>query len=152
MTTARLSKDFELADDSAGFLLWKITNAWQAKQRAALKPYGLTHVQYVLLATLTHVASQGQSLNQKELAAFAQTDMMMTSQVIRRLEALALLERVTDKNDRRAFRLKPTPRGAKLAKRATIAVESVDRDVFAACGDDFKSFKSVLQRLAFHKE
>ncbi len=38
---------------SPGFLLWKVSNAWQRRQRAALEPFGLTHSQFVLLATAT---------------------------------------------------------------------------------------------------
>ena len=47
---------FASADDSTGLLLWQVTNRWQAAQRAALKPHGLTHVQFVLLASLTWLA------------------------------------------------------------------------------------------------
>ena len=37
--------------ESPGFLLWKISNAWQRRLRVALQPYELTHSQFVLLAT-----------------------------------------------------------------------------------------------------
>ena len=36
---------------SPGFLLWHLTLAWQRAVTAALEPLGLTHVQFVLLAT-----------------------------------------------------------------------------------------------------
>ncbi len=42
---------FASADQSPGLLLWQVTNRWQAAQRAALAPLGLTHVQFVLLAS-----------------------------------------------------------------------------------------------------
>ena len=38
---------------SPGLMLWRVTNAWQRTVRAALAPFGLTHVQFVLLAVLT---------------------------------------------------------------------------------------------------
>ncbi|MGI8679258.1 MAG: MarR family transcriptional regulator [Jatrophihabitans sp.] len=34
-----------------GFLLWHITLRWQREVAAALNPFGLTHVQFVLLAS-----------------------------------------------------------------------------------------------------
>ena len=39
--------------DSPGFLLWKVSNAWQRQIRAALQPFSLTHSQFVVLATAT---------------------------------------------------------------------------------------------------
>ena len=36
---------------SPGFLLWRVTLAWQRAMRAALAPHDLTHVQFVLLTT-----------------------------------------------------------------------------------------------------
>ena len=45
--------------ESPGFLLWKVSNAWQRKQRAALQPFGLTHSQFVLLATATWFGAKG---------------------------------------------------------------------------------------------
>ena len=53
----RLATAFASTDESTGLLLWQVTNRWQAAQRAALKPYGLTHVQFVLLASLTWLAA-----------------------------------------------------------------------------------------------
>ena len=53
VSDAALATGFSGPDDSPGFLLWQVTNRWQAAQRAALKPHRLTHVQFVLLATLT---------------------------------------------------------------------------------------------------
>ena len=59
VTPRRGSRPARDADDSPGFLLWQVTNKWQAAQRAALKPFGLTHVQFVLLASLTWLDSGG---------------------------------------------------------------------------------------------
>lgn len=47
-----LATAFESADDSPGLLLWRATNRWQAAQRAALKPFGLTPVQFVVWSLL----------------------------------------------------------------------------------------------------
>jgi DNA-binding MarR family transcriptional regulator len=73
------------ADDSPGLLLWQVTNRWQAAQRAALRPFDLTHVQFVLLASLTWLDSDRPPVTQKQLAEHAATDPMMTSQVLRAL-------------------------------------------------------------------
>ena len=100
------------ADDSPGLLLWQVTNRWQAAIRAALKPYGLTHVQFVLLASLTWLAGidNGGPVTQRELADQAATDPMMTSQVLRALEQRSLVSRSAHPVDRRAVAItSPTP-------------------------------------------
>ena len=76
-------QDMELTQ-SPGFLLWRTTLRWQRLMTAALRPFNLTHVQFVLLAStwwLTRVA--GETPNQRRLAEHAGTDAMMTSQVVR---------------------------------------------------------------------
>ena len=37
--------------ESPGFLLWHTTMRWQRSMAAALHPLGLTHMQFVLLAS-----------------------------------------------------------------------------------------------------
>ncbi len=146
MTRARdLKSDFEAADESPGFLLWQITNRWQAAQRAVLKPLGLTHVQFVLLASLTWLRSDG-TVNQRDLADHASIDPMMTSQVIRTLEARGLVERTEDPSDKRAWALSVTKEGVRLANRAIVVVESCDRAFFERL-DDIPGFVRSLQRL-----
>lgn len=67
--------------DSTGLMLWRVTNSWQRAIRAALAPYDLTHVQFVLLAVLASVEDDA-TVMQRDLAARAGTDPMMTLQVI----------------------------------------------------------------------
>jgi DNA-binding MarR family transcriptional regulator len=117
--------------ESPGFLLWHATLRWQRPITAALKPFGLTHVQFVLLACTWWLTEQGRRPNQAAVAAQTGTDVKMTSQVVRSLERKGLLEREVDPADSRARRLRPTRRGAALAPRAVAVVERVDSEFFA---------------------
>src|SRR5438477_10996940 len=90
--TRRLASEHATADDSTGLLLWQVTNRWQAAQRSALKPFDLTHVQFVLLASLSWLDADG-PVTQRLLADHAVTDPMMTSQVLRTLEGRGLVRR-----------------------------------------------------------
>ncbi len=147
MTVPRgLQSEFADAGDSTGLMLWRVTNAWQAAQRRALKPFGLTHVQFVLLASLTWLESDT-PVTQQALAQHAGTDPMMTSQVLRTLEAAALIERTQHPHDRRARVLAVTPVGRELANRAVVAVESCDHDFFDTLGIDRAEFTRMLARL-----
>ena len=123
-----------------------MTNRWQAAQRAALKPHGLTHVQFVLLASLTWLAAGG-PVTQRQLADHAATDPMMTSQVLRALEQRGLVERLPHPGDGRARSLTVTSRGRALANQANVAVETCDAAFFAALGEDATAFTHALGRV-----
>lgn len=114
-----------------GLALWRASNAWQRGIRAALAPHGLTHVQYVLLASLTWM-DRSEPVSQRDLAQHAELDVMMTSQVLRTLEKKGCIVREAHPSDRRAMALHPTPRGIELANEATRAVEAADDAYFAA--------------------
>lgn len=139
-----LATEFSNETDSTGLQLWRVTNAWQAAQRAALKPFGITHVQFVLLAALTWLDA---TVTQRELAEYARTDPMMTSQVLRALEATGLVERPRHPTDRRARSVAVTAAGREAANRAVVAVERCDRGFFAALGDERGHFTKLLARM-----
>ncbi len=132
---------------STGFMLWQVTNSWQRTIRAALAPFDLTHVQFVLLAVLTSMG-RNTPVTQRDLAARAATDPMMTSQVLRTLEDKGLIERSPHPTDGRALALTPTPDGASLVNRANAAVENADRAYFHSLGDTLHSFTQSLAILA----
>ena len=117
--------------DSPGFLLWHATLRWQRAIAAALRPLGLTHVQFVLLAGIWWLGQGDQRPSQRELADHAGTDRMMTSQVLRTLESRGLLRRELDGVDARVRRLAVTPEGERLSGQAIAAVEATDKAYFA---------------------
>ena len=93
-------------------------------------------MQFVLLAStwwLNRVA--GESPSQRRIAEHANTDPMMTSQVVRTLAAKGLLQRTADPDDSRARLVDVTHEGAELAVRAIRLVDETDRSFFAAAGD-----------------
>jgi DNA-binding MarR family transcriptional regulator len=144
--TRRLASEHASTDDSTGLLLWQVTNRWQAAQRAALKPFDLTHVQFVLLASLTWLDVDG-PVTQRLLADHAVTDPMMTSQVLRVLEMRGLVRRDAHPTDKRAWSLTATPTGRALANRANAAVEACDREFFGVLDNEKPRFNAALLRL-----
>jgi DNA-binding MarR family transcriptional regulator len=134
-------------EDSPGFLLWHVTLRWQRTMVAALAPLDLTHVQFVLLATTWWLNSRGEDPNQLGLARQAGTDVKMTSEVLRRLEAKGLIVRPVDTADTRARRLQVTSQGAELAVRALAVVEAADAGFFRAT-EDVGALVAMLRPLA----
>lgn len=148
MPDGGLGSRFPVAAQSPGLLLWRVTNRWQAAMRAALAPHDLTHVQYVLLASLTWLNDRepDRLVSQADLAGFAATDPMMTSQVVRALERAGLVERLPHPTDGRARVLRPTAEGAAVARRATADVEAADAAFFSPV--DAAGFATQLAALA----
>ena len=134
-------------EESPGFLLWHVTLRWQRAITAALAPLGLTHVQFVLLASAWWLNSRGDEPNQLSVARQAGTDVKMTSEVLRKLEAKGLLVRTVDAADTRARRIQVTERGGEVARAAVAAVEGVDAAFFAAVPDS-GVLLAMLQPLA----
>ena len=135
---------------SPGFLLWRVTLRWQRAVTAALRPLGLTHVQFVLLANVWWLASEapaGGAPTQREIADHAGTDPMMTSTVLRGLEARGLVARAADPRDARVRRLAVTAPGRRLAQRAVTVVEAADRTFFGAL-ERPDALLPLLRRLA----
>jgi len=132
---------------SPGFWLWHATLRWQRQVAAVLAPLGLTHVQFVLLSCAWWLNDHGLVPNQLELARQAGTDVKMTSQVIRKLEAKGLIKRETDLEDTRARRLRITPEGTKLAPRAIKQVEQADAAFFRPVTESGASTASVTALL-----
>lgn len=145
--SGQLASNYPKADDSPGLLLWRTTNAWQAKQRAALKPFDLTHVQFVLLAHLTFLDCQA-FVTQRELADQTAIDPMMVSQVLRTLESKGFVARRNHPEDSRAKAVHATTAGRDLTNVAIGAVEDVDQKFFTQLGSHLSTFTADLLTLS----
>ena len=143
----RLPSSFSTPDDSPGWTLWIVANAWQRELKRALAPLGLTPVQATILESVAWLSRDNDPITQTRVARHARTDVMMTSQVLRALEAKKLIRRVPHPTDERAKLLKSTARGRKLAREAAFAGERVDREFFEAVGD-VERFRGMLSNLS----
>ena len=142
------------ANDSTGFLLWQVTTIWQRAIAAALRPHGITQVQYALLASLLWLSKKENQITQTRLAQHTQLDVMMTSQVLRALEAKGFVRRLPHPKDTRAKLLSLTKNGKALAFKTVPIVEKADAAFFEALGSrrsQFNQFLLSLMRPAFSK-
>ena len=130
-----------------GFMLWQITNGWQRSVRAALAGSGLTYVQVVLLAGLQARIAAGDKVSQAGLAQSLGADVMMTSQVLRTLEAGGLVRRDRDPLDTRARTLAITEAGAAKLEAARPLLEQVDDSFFDVLGHKENRFIKALRKL-----
>ncbi len=134
-------------EDSPGFVLWAVSNQWQRNMQQALRPFGLTHVQFVLLASLRWLEETEGPPVQKRLADHACADEMMTSQVIRKLEKNGWLQRTRNAADGRAFTVSLTRSGTEILTAALHSVEEADSGFFKPVSERRKAFLKDLNSL-----
>jgi DNA-binding MarR family transcriptional regulator len=98
-----------------------ITNrAVLAVYRPLLEPLGLTHPQYLVMLALWdhHKSGVDRPLTVKEIAAALQLDSATLSPMLKRLEALGLINRSRSTADERATDVELTRAGIHLRRRA----------------------------------
>ena len=98
----RTDFSFDRPEESSGFLLWQVTNLWQREIKKALEDYGLTHSQYVLLASIHWLTIHKQEVTQIVLSAHTKIDPMTTSTVLKTLQKKGLIQRQEHLTDTRA--------------------------------------------------
>lgn len=141
------SSNFETPEESPGFLLWRASTLWRRAIEGVLKPLGLTHPQFVILATVGWLTRKGEKASQIEISKQAGLDPNTTSQILRSLEAKNLIERSHSKDERSKHPLLTSLGHDSLAK-ALPAVEKGDAQFFASVNlHELKAIKA-FQKLA----
>lgn len=138
-------KDLE---KNPGYQLWQATNAWQRIIRKALEPLQITHVQFVLLASIDFLSHQAEVVTQAQVSRFAATDENMTSQVIRSLAERGLVTRDEHPTDARARCLALTDSGQALLGKAKDEVMPARDRFFAPLGDRAEILADLLREIA----
>ena len=136
------------ADDSAGFLLWKITASWQAKLGKILYEFGITQTQYAILASLKWFEEKNEPTTQSHLVEHAKIDKMTISKAIRRLESEGLVVRERSATDSRATNVYFSTKGRSIIQKAIVAVESADEEFFSCLNEkQLNSYKQLTAKV-----
>ncbi len=93
----------EKPEESRGFMLWKTSQLWQKEVNKTLQPFDLTMQQLLILAGIGWLTREDHLIaTQVDVARFLEIDSMVVSQVLKRLEKKALVERDVHPLDTRA--------------------------------------------------
>lgn len=114
---------------SPGFLLWHISTSWRSSIEQILRTLGLTHPQFVVLATTVWLTKKGDLITQIAIGKMAGLDPNTNSQIIKGLEQKKLLKR-TQSSDGRAKNVSLTQAGSDILSQALPAVEKADSHFF----------------------
>ncbi|MFF9065397.1 MarR family winged helix-turn-helix transcriptional regulator [Streptomyces sp. NPDC014891] len=110
---------------TTGFLVWRLSMKWRVAVDRAVAPLGLTHAQYVVMASLYGMSRAGLRPSQRGLADRTGMEPLYVSKLARALEASGLLDRTRDPGDPRAMQLSLTERGTDVTRRAITVVQGL---------------------------
>lgn len=131
------------AEFSAGHLVWRLAMKWRTAVDRALDPLGLTHAQYVVLASLLALDRP----SQRSLADHTGLEPLYVSKLARSLEASGFVERTRDTVDTRTMRLSLTPHGRSTVEPAVDLVASLLDRLLEPLGDRATAFSRELTAL-----
>ena len=138
---------FHVANESYGLLFWQVSTLWQRKIKESLRPYELTHTQYVILAVTQELNDRNAEVTQKEISDFSMIDVMTVSKTLRLLENKNLIIRENHSSDTRAKRIKNTVAGEEMLQTVSPIIETVDKDFFFENKEDLDAFIRLLVKL-----
>jgi DNA-binding MarR family transcriptional regulator len=131
------------AEATPGHLVWRLAMKWRTAVDRALDPLGLTHAQYVVLASLLALDRP----SQRELADHTGLEPLYVSKLARSLEASGFISRARDAVDTRTVRLSLTARGLEVVEPAVALVGSLLDRLLAPLGDRTDAFSRELVAL-----
>jgi len=144
----KISWNVDHPGESPGYLLWRVSAAWQRRIRAALKPHKITHAQFVLLTCLVWLLDRGaEAVTQAALAEQAGLDKVTTGDVLETLEKANLVKRRPHATDRRAWEVTATASGRAKVVAALPEVVVVDKAFFGHLKSEAGTFLGLMQRL-----
>lgn len=132
---------------SPGFLLWRISTSWRSSIEVILKTFGLTHPQFVVLATTGWLTRNGELTNQAAIGKMAGLDPNTNSQIIKGLEQKSLIKREPS-SDGRAKNVSLTSKGSQILSSALPAVERMDGHFFNSLEEnEISALVALFQKL-----
>jgi len=109
---------YPLGHASFGFKSVHVAQRWQRRLEKALEPVGLTHLQFILLATIDWLERAGEVPSQARLANFTLFDRVMISKVLSLLAQKGLIMRDAHPTVAKAKRVDLTTAGRQALARA----------------------------------
>ena len=141
---------YSTPEESPGFLLWRTSTLWRRSLEAALKPYHLTHPQFVVLATVGWLTKEGQKTSQIAVSRLSGLDPNTVSQILRGLQAKGVLVRSASQDGKRKTPIL-TPEGVDRLSRALPVIEHADEEFFLSLKKERPNFLKGLRKLAYQE-
>lgn len=133
--------------ESVGLQVWAVYTQWHSEIQKILKPVGINHTQFVILASILWCLENQRAPTQTEIVQITSLDKMTLSKSLKILVSKELVTKVKDERDSRSFVLSFTSKGDALAKKSLQLIEDLDQEYFGSLGDQKHIFISLLQQI-----
>lgn len=130
------------AEENPGFLLWQVSTLWSGSTTAALKPFGLTHPQFIIMANIERL----NGASQEEIGRRVVMDSKVLSHLLRSLQIKGLI--IESSTDERSKIPRLTTVGAEILAKVLPVVISADAAFFASINLKNSNMILSLQTLA----
>ncbi len=134
-------------ENAVGFVMWRIAHRYQREVDQALRPHGLTHLQFVTLALVAWMERDDGPASQAEVARFGDIHPMQVSTVMKALEQKALIQRMPIPGNGPAKSVAATSGGIASLRIALPLVIEVQHRLFGPDGRPGGSFLQILLQL-----
>ncbi|SGZ03951.1 MarR family winged helix-turn-helix transcriptional regulator [Moritella viscosa] len=134
----------DIPSKSIGLQFWKLYTKWNNAIYLKLEPLGLTHTQFVILATIFWCEKENIIPSQSKISTLTSIDKMTLSKALKKLVEDHLVLKKKSKNDNRMFILNLSESGRNLTRKTISIVEGVDEDFFTVLGVEKKNIFSSL--------
>lgn len=139
---------FATPEESPGFLLWQATMVWQRMIKKALDPHGVSHAQFVIMATLLWFEAHGYETTQTAVIHQTKLDKMTVSKSMRKLVEMGFIRRTEHEQDTRAKNAYLTEQGKAMMQLLVPIVEGTDARFFGAVtASEEKALITILAQL-----
>ncbi len=135
----------EEPNNNIGYLLWQTTMLWQRQMNSVLSEVGLTHTQFVILASLVWLLKKSNNVTQKDIAEFSKTDRMMVSKILRTLQKNGLIDRKEHETDTRAKCVYLTNKGKITIQEAFKIKVQANNEFFSSLLDQERFMNDLKQ-------
>ncbi|MBT6120768.1 MarR family transcriptional regulator [bacterium] len=136
---------FQTPDESPGFLLWQVSAIWHRKINQTLRPYNLTHTQFVIMTNIFWLTEQNKTVTQIQISQLSKIDPVVVSNVLKTLEQKQFVER-KETGDLRAKNVLLTQKGNDILTPSLKAVELFDEQFFNGI-NNLSEAKNIMRSL-----
>lgn len=136
-----MTSRYQKPEASPGYLLWRLFIKWQNQLNALLKQHGLTHAQFVYLASLYWLLKNSkEDVLQRDIVELSNLNKVVVSDITKLLVNKKLVFRKPSIKDSRAKQIKIYEKGIHIIEEVLPLVESLDLEYFS-------ENKTVIEKL-----
>jgi DNA-binding MarR family transcriptional regulator len=128
-----------------GFLMLQVSRLWaETHDRKLKKHFGLSDMQYAVLASIYWFVLHDRQVTQTTLARHTKIDPMTISQMFKVLEKKGYIHRTIHVTDIRAKTVHLTQQGLELMRQTVPVINDVDAKFFQILGKDLPRFNKYM--------